>query len=237
MKATSGLDAEHRGAHDTLFRSLSDEGKSIVCITHNVDNVDRCHLTIILVRGKLIFFGPPAEAPVYFGVGKISEIYDRLADREPADWEKEFSACSLYREYVEKRQAASPTESGALAIAAMETPITPSGLFGNVLNQVTQAASASGQDLVAEHLRQLTRRYLKARELLRPVSDAWRQFRVLTQRYTELILGDRRSLSLLFMQAPLVALFLLLGFVDKPYADDILAPRKLSVERACRAPR
>jgi ABC-type multidrug transport system ATPase subunit/ABC-type multidrug transport system permease subunit len=227
-EATSGLDAGTEARMMRLFRSLADEGKSIVCITHNVDNVDRCHLTIILVRGKLVFFGPPAEAPPYFGVGKISEIYDRLADREPADWEKEFSACSLHREYVEKRQAASPTESGAMAIITPETSAGPSGLFGNVLNQATQAASASGQKAVAEQLRKLTARYLKARELLTPISDAWRQFRVLTQRYVELILGDRRSLGLLFLQAPLVALFLLLGFVNKPYADDILAPRKLS---------
>ncbi len=226
-EATSGLDAGTEARMMRLFRSLADEGKSIVCITHNVDNVDRCHLTIILVRGKLIFFGPPAEAPLYFGVDKISDIYDRLSAKEPAAWEKEFSACSLYREYVEKRQAASPAESGALTIPAVETPLASSGLFANVLNQVTQAASASGQDVVAERLRQLTARYLKARELLRPVSDAWRQFRVLTQRYGELILGDRRSLSLLFLQAPLVALILLLGFANKPYADDVLAPRKL----------
>ncbi len=117
-EATSGLDAGTEARMMRLFRSLADEGKSIVCITHNVDNVDRCHLTIILIRGKLVFFGPPAEAPVYFGVGKISEIYDRLADKEPIDWEKAVrAACSLYREYVENRQAASPMESGALAIS------------------------------------------------------------------------------------------------------------------------
>ena len=29
-----------------LFRALADEGKSIICITHNVDNVDRCHLIV-----------------------------------------------------------------------------------------------------------------------------------------------------------------------------------------------
>src|SRR5581483_9119820 len=47
-EATSGLDAgtETRMMH--LFRQLADEGRSIVCITHHVDNVDLCHLIVVL---------------------------------------------------------------------------------------------------------------------------------------------------------------------------------------------
>src|SRR5262249_4682715 len=49
-EATSGLDAGTESRMMRLFRALADEGKSIVCITHNIDNVDRCHLTAVLVR-------------------------------------------------------------------------------------------------------------------------------------------------------------------------------------------
>src|SRR4051812_1200966 len=48
-EATSGLDAGTEARMMRLFRRLADEGKSIVCITHNVDNVDRCHLALVLV--------------------------------------------------------------------------------------------------------------------------------------------------------------------------------------------
>src|SRR5262249_30177943 len=61
-----------------------------------------------------------------------------------------------------------------------------------------------------------------------PFLDGWHQFRVLTARYVELILGDPRSLRLLMLQAPLVAVFLLVGFVHKDYGSKIPLPPPLS---------
>ena len=45
-----------------LEARLADEGRSLLCITHNVDNVEQCHLILVLARGKLVYFGPLAEA-------------------------------------------------------------------------------------------------------------------------------------------------------------------------------
>ncbi len=104
-EATSGLDAGTEARMMRLFRGLADEGKSIICITHNVDNVDQCHLVLVLARGKLVYYGPPREAPRYFKVPRISDIYDRLAERDLADWEKDFRASSLYMEFVAERLA------------------------------------------------------------------------------------------------------------------------------------
>jgi hypothetical protein len=58
----------------------------------------------------------------------------------------------------------------------------------------------------------------------------WHQFKVLTRRYIDLTLGDRRSLRLLWLQAPVVAAIVLLGFVHKPYGQKVLMPRKLTAE-------
>jgi hypothetical protein len=38
---------------------------------------------------------------------------------------------------------------------------------------------------------------------------------------------DRQGLTLMLLQAPLVALFILLGFVNKPYEEKVLTPRRL----------
>src|SRR5262249_10089721 len=54
------------------------------------------------------------------------------------------------------------------------------------------------------------------------------QFRVLATRYTELIWGDSRSLKLLLLQGPIVAVFVLLGFMGKPYQEKMLIPRRLT---------
>src|SRR5204862_2742878 len=108
-EATSGLDAGTEARMMRLFRHLADEGKSVICITHNVDNVDRCNLVLLLMRGKLIYFGPPQEAPAYFGVAKLGDIYDRLGEKDSADWEKTFADSSLHSDFVEKRLAIPPT--------------------------------------------------------------------------------------------------------------------------------
>src|SRR5262245_6872436 len=104
-EATSGLDAGTEARMMRLFRRLADEGKSLVCITHNVDNLDMCHLVLVLARGKVMYYGPPREAPRYFKVPRISDIYDRLQERDPGDWERDFRATSLYRELVPGRMA------------------------------------------------------------------------------------------------------------------------------------
>jgi hypothetical protein len=47
--------------------------------------------------------GPPKEVIDYFGVNRFSEVYDRLAEREPEAWVRQYRASSLYRDYVGKR--------------------------------------------------------------------------------------------------------------------------------------
>src|SRR5581483_9377687 len=54
-EATSGLDAGTEARMMRLFHTLAEEGKSIICITHNIDNIDRCHLAAVLVRGRLVY--------------------------------------------------------------------------------------------------------------------------------------------------------------------------------------
>src|SRR5262249_19228627 len=148
----------------------------------------------------------PAEALAFFRVGRLSEIYDRLADKDPADWQQEFSASSLQREFVENRLAKHAPQSMMLAAAA--APLAE-----------TSGESSSSQSLVIAPLPSVKRP--QHPPLLH-------QFGVLTTRYLELLWGDRRGLRLLLLQAPVVAVFILLGFINKPYEQTLLAPRKLT---------
>jgi ABC-type multidrug transport system ATPase subunit len=230
-EATSGLDAGTEARMMRLFRELADEGRSIVCITHNVDNVDRCHLALVLARGKLVYFGPPTEASRWFGVARISDIYDRLQEKDPGDWEKEFAASSLYREFIADRLAATALSTSSLTPA--QPPPGPAGVrLANLLADGKKLVLPSNWPPLADRVRSFTASKLRVRELLAPFRDAWHQFRVLTARYAELQLGDRRSLLLLLLQAPLVAAFLLVGFIGKDYRSMVPFPRPLNdVER------
>jgi ABC transport system ATP-binding/permease protein len=56
-EVTSGLDAGTEAKMMTLFRQIADEGKTIVCITHNVENVNLCDLVAVLAKGRLVKHG------------------------------------------------------------------------------------------------------------------------------------------------------------------------------------
>ena len=220
-EATSGLDAGTEARMMRLFRRLSDQGRSVVCITHNVDNVDQCHLALVLARGRVLFYGPPAEVPTWFGVRRVSEVYDRLQEKEPEEWERAFHESPQYAEFVARRLA---------AVAREAEPAAPSpSLTAEHWPPVT---TPEKRPLLAQRFHDLATAAGRAKDLIRPVSEGWHQFKVLTRRYAELVLGDRRNLRLLFLQAPVVALFLLLGFVNKPYQAEIPSTRPLTaVER------
>lgn len=228
-EATSGLDAGTEARMMRLFRRLSDEGRSIICITHNVDNVEQCHLVLVLARGKVIYYGPPREAPRYFKVSRISEIYDRVGQRDVADWERDFTSCSLYREFVLDRLQ---TEAATLANPVVEPEVVdaipvPSGLAALVAE--SRKLVESRLPLV-DYFRQLEVGKLRWRDLLTPVSETWHQMGVLTRRYVELVRGDRRGLRLLLWQAPIVALFLIVGFMAQKFTQPMPMLRPLQPE-------
>ncbi|MFO0846238.1 MAG: ATP-binding cassette domain-containing protein [Gemmataceae bacterium] len=234
-EATSGLDAGTEARMMRLFRHLADEGRSILCITHNVDNVERCHLALVLARGKLVYLGPPAEAPRYFKVKRISEIYDRLGERDLSAWEAEFAGCSLYREFVADRLAEAPPPGPP---PDADVPQERSG-FQAVLAESRKFVESRFPPL-ADYFRHLEVRKLRFRDLLTPVEEAWNQLGVLTARYLELLRGDQRGLRLLLWQAPVVALFLLIGFVGQEFDRKMpllrpLTPEERQALRASRA--
>lgn len=109
-EVTSGLD--EKSDHDMmgLFRSLAEDGKTLVCITHSLVNVEKyCHLVVILAEGgRLAFVGKPPEALEYFGVSKLGDVYETLRAEQPAHWSDTFRQSDAYAEYVGSRIASAP---------------------------------------------------------------------------------------------------------------------------------
>ena len=96
-----------------LFRSLADTGKTVVCITHSLANVERnCHLVVILTKdGKLAFVGKPAEALRYFNIERLGDVYDRLKEQPTEHWRRTFQNSRHWQTYVADRL---PPESAKL---------------------------------------------------------------------------------------------------------------------------
>ena len=107
---TSGLDPANEARAMALFRSLADSGRTVVVTTHVVENVDLFDRVALLSRGRLVFFGPPLRLFGAFEVSRVLDVYERLKERSPAEWEGEFRAGDLYRVEVSERAKRMPTE-------------------------------------------------------------------------------------------------------------------------------
>ncbi|HVV84284.1 MAG TPA: ATP-binding cassette domain-containing protein [Kofleriaceae bacterium] len=168
---TSGLDPglEHRLMY--TLRRLADGGRTIVLVTHATANIRVCDHIAYLAGGKLVYFGPPAQAPAFFGVDDFPAIYASTDDpddpRESAErWQARWRASMQHRAYAVERPARAPA-----------------------------APSAEQQ---AERARR-ARTYTLSRA---------RQLAVMTRRYYELVLADRKNLALLLLQAPVIGFLL-----------------------------
>ena len=160
-EVTSGLDAGTDRQMMQTFAELADAGKTLICVTHTLENIAACQLVTLLHRGRLAYFGPPAEVQDYFKINRLSDIYEVLDTKPPEHWADKFSESPLRQRYVLDR----------LSPAALAAPVsTPPRAIATTARR----------------------------------SSFWRQTSILTQRYLDLMLGDKRNLGILLLQAPLI---------------------------------
>jgi ABC transport system ATP-binding/permease protein len=101
-EVTSGLDTQSDQETMRLFQSISEQGKSVVCVTHNLAHVEKnCNLIIVLAEGgKLAYMGPPGDAMNYFQVTQLGAIYERLQERSSEQWGQLFRAHHTYGQMI-----------------------------------------------------------------------------------------------------------------------------------------
>ena len=128
-EATSGLDAGTEARMMTLFRRLADEGRTVVCITHNLENVCLCDLVAVLVGGRLAFYGPPADLLAYFKVKKLTDVYECLHSASPDEWARIFQSSEHHKKYVDTRKKNTIPRSSKLPDGEIKSDQPNSGLF------------------------------------------------------------------------------------------------------------
>lgn len=118
-EATSGLDAGTDKHMMKLFAELAKDAKTVVCVTHSLENIDICDLVVLLHKGQLVFFGPPREACGYFGLDRLSGVYDLLEDEaiNAQEWARYYRASQLYTQYVAGRMRTSANFSDGASLA------------------------------------------------------------------------------------------------------------------------
>jgi ABC-type multidrug transport system ATPase subunit/predicted component of type VI protein secretion system len=119
---TSGLDPGLEESLMLLLRELSYKGKTVVLVTHTLDNIHLCDAVALLVEGRLAFYGPAKEARAYFGIDQMVGLYGRLKERPATQWRDEFVRSEAYRERIEDPLAAQPGAAGTLSGTATAAP-------------------------------------------------------------------------------------------------------------------
>jgi len=110
---TAGLDPASETHVMKYLRRLADQGKSILCATHIMENLDKFDKVLVLSQGCEIFFGTPRELLPYFRrlfpnkkISRPVELYDLLD--AGSDIQKKEEAERLAAEFKKTRHPAGP---------------------------------------------------------------------------------------------------------------------------------
>ena len=190
---TSGLDPATEGRIMLLFRQIAESGRTVILTTHAMVNVRLFDKVVLLMRGKLIFYGTSAEALEFFGADNFIDLYNKIEDPVEA-------------------------QTAKLAPPAAKATKAEQQTYEDAREEIAEAVAADWQSrflttesyrrYVWEPLSQVQQETQPAAPLRRrrSILDAWRQWTTLVRRYSEVVVSDKWNLLILFGQAPIIAL-------------------------------
>jgi ABC-type multidrug transport system ATPase subunit/pSer/pThr/pTyr-binding forkhead associated (FHA) protein len=197
---TSGLDPATEEKIMKLFRQIAESGRTVVLTTHAMENVKLFDKIVVLMRGKLVFYGGPQEALAHIKADSFKDLYDKLeapVDQQiaampplpPNASKSQKQAFKLQREQIAEQVA----DDWKKKFQSTET----------YRRNVVEPLSVLPRD---------GRAAAPPKRRSSPV-DAVRQWGTLTRRYMEVLSRDKFNLLILFGQAPIIAFltFLVVG--------------------------
>ena len=99
---TSGLDPGMERRTMALFAELAAEGRIVIVSTHAMASIDRCHVVVVLVAGKLAYAGPPKDCPAWFGAADMNGIFPAIARRAPPVWARTWAQSPAARDALHR---------------------------------------------------------------------------------------------------------------------------------------
>ena len=182
---TSGLDPGLDRKMMFLLRRLADKGHTVILVTHATNNINTCDYVCFLAQGgRLAYFGPPDKARDYFGKSDFAEIYGAL---EPTDENTNVpeEAELRFKTSPDYQEYVAQAMKGANTAGSHGRPESPSNVDGHGPAKLIKPQRAKR-------------------------GNPWKQFALLTMRNLELFKNNVPNLLALLLQAPLVALLLML---------------------------
>src|SRR5262252_8556647 len=189
---TSGLDPATEEKIMKLFRQIAESGRTVILTTHAMENVKLFDKIVVLMRGKLVFYGKPQEALTHVGAESFKDLYDKLE----APIEQQLAALPPLPPNATKGQKS----------AYKQQREQISEQVADDWKKKFQATEQYRHNVI-DPLSVLPRDGRAAAPAKRRMSivDTVRQWGTLTRRYFEVLTRDKFNLLILFGQAPIIA--------------------------------
>ncbi|MCY7374624.1 MAG: ATP-binding cassette domain-containing protein, partial [Pyrinomonadaceae bacterium] len=176
---TSGLDPATEEKIMKLFRQIAESGRTVILTTHAMENVKLFDKIVVLIRGKLAFYGKPDEALAHLGAKSFKELYDKL--EEPIEQKIKQSGGSGNRQQITEQVAEEWKQKFTRTPQYKKNVYEPLKDVGKVQSAGVQKKNRLG------------------------VFGSIRQFVTLSRRYWEVLFRDKLNLFILLAQAPIIA--------------------------------
>jgi ABC-type multidrug transport system ATPase subunit len=142
---TAGLDPSTESRLMRKFKQLASQGRTVVCTTHVMENVDLFDKVAILAPGgRLAYFGPPDKAKAYFGIEKFTLLYERLEEKPAEEWKREYQDSTLCAEYLAQAKGDRATSTSERRRTAAPAP--PSSSVGQLTTLIRRFTAILGAD-------------------------------------------------------------------------------------------
>ena len=189
---TSGLDPATEEKIMKLFRQIAESGRTVILTTHAMENVRLFDKIVVMMRGKLVWYGAPKEALEHIKADSFKDLYDKLE--------------APIEEHTRKLQPppANATKEQKLAFKLQKEKIAED--VAEDWKKKFQRTPQYQRHIV-EPLTGLKGQKQEAPMTARrpTVTDSLRQWATLARRYMEVLGRDKFNMLILFGQAPIIA--------------------------------
>src|SRR5437588_3306356 len=189
---TSGLDPATEEKIMKLFRQIAESGRTVILTTHAMENVKLFDKLVVLMRGKLVFYGAPQEALSHVKAENLHDLDHRL--EAPVD------------QQIATIPLPPPNASKAQKRAFKQQREQIAEQVADDWKRKFQNTNTYRRNVV-EPLSVLPRdgRALAPPKRRATAVDVVRQWGTLTRRYLEVLSRDKFNLLILLGQAPVIA--------------------------------
>ncbi len=120
---TSGLDPGMDRDVMQLLRGLSDDGRTVLVVTHSVAELALCDKLLVMAPGGAVaYFGPPEEALNFFGYDTWADVFSAFENYRDYDWAGRWKGSQHYQMYAADIDAVAPQSIQMAPPAAVKPP-------------------------------------------------------------------------------------------------------------------